>query len=228
MGLSWTDGGRFEDLDPGRGRSIAGAERDREDRKVPPGCLKPGPEACTAVGGLAHRDRLAAAVRRAPARTGRAADSASSRPGRSGGRGRRTRPATTRARPLEGVLVLAEQHVGVDQRAPAQAARDERADPRERPDVVEPVLASLGVPERARTSRGVRGKLPGGQAWPRSSTQTSVRRPLAAGRPPVAESRTDDDGVEVVQPHPRGFDGLLNLLEDVTQRRAGDYFFFGA
>ena len=57
----------------------------------------------------------------------------------------------------EPLLVLAQEDVGVDERAAAEAGRDQRVDPLEGPVVVHPGQAALGVPEAlARPVRAAR------------------------------------------------------------------------
>ena len=81
----------------------------------------------------------------------------------------------------EPLLVLAQQHVGVDQRAAAQAAGDHAVDALEAPDVEQAVAALAGLPEVARPcALGVRGKLPG---WVGAAALQDDDRAAGLGQP---------------------------------------------
>ena len=98
----------------------------------------------------------------------------------------------------EPLLVLAQEDVGVDQRAAAEAGRDQRVDPLERPVVVHAGQAALGVPEAlARPVRAAReraGRVRAA-ALEHADAPAGLREPIGHDRP--AESGAHDDRVEV-------------------------------
>ena len=93
----------------------------------------------------------------------------------------RDRPLLDHVLPVRVVLyepagILAQHHVGVDQRTATESTRRERVDPLERPHVEHPVQAFARVPQVVRHLRRCSVRtIPGGKALPRSSRQT--RRP---------------------------------------------------
>jgi hypothetical protein len=98
----------------------------------------------------------------------------------------------------EPALVLAQEDVGVDQRAAAEAGRDERVDPAERPVVVHAGQPALGVPEALARAARAAGERAGGIR----ATALEQAHPLPGLRQPVghhraSEARADDDGVVV-------------------------------
>ena len=98
----------------------------------------------------------------------------------------------------EPALVLAQEHVGVDQRAAAEAGRDERVDPAERPVVVHPGEPALRVPEalaRAARAAGERARGIGAPALEHAHALAGLRQPVRHHR--ATEARADDDGVVV-------------------------------
>ncbi len=116
-------------------------------------------------------------------------------------------PVAGRCVAHEPLLVLAQQHVGVDQRAAAEAAGDHRLEVAERPDVEQTVQALAGVPEVA----GHVGRRPGeGAGRVRTAALHHDDAAAALGEPPggdrTPEARPDDEDVDVL---PRAVHGQV-------------------
>ena len=98
----------------------------------------------------------------------------------------------------ERAAVLADEDVRVDERAAAEPAGDDAADPAKGPDVEEAVQALARVPQRAsglpRAARE-RPRRVRAAALEEADRHARFRQSLAHHRP--AETRADDDGVEV-------------------------------
>jgi hypothetical protein len=103
----------------------------------------------------------------------------------------------------EPLLVLADEHVGVDERAAAQPRGDERVDAAEGPVVIHARQAVGRVPEALAGPVGAAGERAGGVG----AAALEHEHPLAGLREPVgrhraAEARADDDRVEMIRGHP--------------------------
>ena len=98
----------------------------------------------------------------------------------------------------EPLLVLADEDVGVDERAAAQARRHERVDPVEGPVVVHAGEAVGRVPEAlagAIRAAGERARRVGAAALQDADRLAGLRQPVRGHR--AAEARAHDDGVVV-------------------------------
>jgi hypothetical protein len=115
-------------------------------------------------------------------------------------------PAVVEVLVHEPALVLADEHVGVDQRAAAEPRADERVDAAEGPVVVHPDQAARRVPEALARAVGAAGERSRGIRAAALQYQHALARlgqPVRRHRP--AESRTDDDRVVVaVHAHVQG------------------------
>jgi hypothetical protein len=100
-------------------------------------------------------------------------------------------------------FVLAQRDVGVDERAAAQAARDDRAEAGEAPHVPQPVEAVARPPERVAADLARRARERARGIRPAALEQQHVATPLRepARRDRSTEAGADDD--RVVGLHPR-------------------------
>jgi hypothetical protein len=99
----------------------------------------------------------------------------------------------------EPVLVLAQQHVGVDERAAAQPAGTDRVDVVKAPQVEHPVQALAGIPElrlhpQRRAREGVRRK----RLAALEQAHAVAGLGQAIGRHGSSETRSHDDGIEML------------------------------
>ena len=97
------------------------------------------------------------------------------------------------------MLVLAQQHVRIDEEPPPQPARHHRVAALKRHTSNIPYSPAPGSQNARLISAGVRGKLSGGYALPafeQHDRQTSLGEPVRAHR--AAESGADDHGVDML------------------------------
>lgn len=110
-------------------------------------------------------------------------------------------PGRARAGRDEPVLVLAEQHVRVDQRAATQAAGHKRVEPGERPQVKQPLQSFAGIPKVRTEADGTARERPRRirlSALQHEHTASGLGQALCGHR---AAEPADDDAVDALRLH---------------------------